>query len=42
MAEFTEMFNQLSKEDQAEVKALVIALLASQQSQTIHTPESQG
>ena len=42
MAEFTEMYNQLSKEDQAEIKALVIALLASQQLQTSQTPDSQG
>lgn len=40
MAEFMEMYNQLSEKDQAEVKALVIALLASQQSQTLHTPDS--
>lgn len=41
MAELTEMYKQLNEKDQEEVKALVIALLAAQQSQTSHTPDSQ-
>ena len=41
MAELMDMYKQLNEKDQEEVKALVIALLASQQSQTLHTPDSQ-
>lgn len=41
MAELMEMYKQLNEKDQAEIKALVIALVASQQSPTLHTPDSQ-
>ena len=42
MAELMEMYKQLNEKNQAEIKALVIALLDAQQSQTLHTPDSQA
>ena len=41
MAELMKMYRQLNEKDHAEVKALVIALVASLQSPTLHTPDSQ-
>ena len=40
MAELMEMYKRLNEKNQTEVKALVIALVASQQSPSLHTPDS--
>ena len=42
MAELKELYKQLNEKNQKDVKALVIALLAAQQSQILHTPDSRA
>ena len=41
MTELMEIYKRLDEKDQAEVKALVISLAASQQLPTLYTPDSQ-